>query len=72
MQDANPVCAFSGTWPSDSVFGARYPALSVDPVPGPGSQVPGTRNLEPGTSHLSSKNPHMGYAGYKMQDGRDK
>jgi len=48
MQDANPVCAFSGTWPSDSVFGARYPALSVDPVrvPGPRCQYP-----EPGTWH---------------------
>jgi len=45
MQDAYPVCAFSGTWPSGSVFGARYPALGVNPVPGSGFQVPGTRDL---------------------------
>jgi len=27
-----------------SVFGARYPTLGVDSVPGIGSQVPGTRD----------------------------
>jgi hypothetical protein len=31
-------------WPG-SVFGARCPALGVDSVPGPGSQVPGTRDV---------------------------
>jgi len=32
-----------------SVFGARYPALGVDPVPGPRCQIAGTRHLVPGT-----------------------
>jgi len=39
--DAYPVCAVF-RWPG-SVFGARYPALGIDPVPGTGSQVPGAR-----------------------------
>ena len=43
-----------------SVFGARYPALCVDPVLGPRCQV--LRKLELGTWHLPSKNPHVGHA----------
>jgi len=34
-----------------SAFGARYPALGVDPVPGPGS--PGAGYPGPGTRYLA-------------------
>jgi len=58
------VCAFSNNRFSGSVFGARCPALGVDPVPvsGPRCQVAGTRYPVPGTWHLSSKNLHTEYA----------
>jgi len=51
MQDMNPMDAFSSNRSSDSVFGARCPALGVDSVPGIRSQVPGPGiwNPVPGT-----------------------
>jgi hypothetical protein len=42
LQDAEPVGAFSVTRSPGSVFGARYSALGVNPVPGPRCWVPGT------------------------------
>jgi hypothetical protein len=70
MQDAYPMCAFSGGRARSSVLGVR-PSASDQlryRVPGPRCQIAGTRYLVPGTWYLSSKNPDTGYAGYRMQD----
>ena len=48
---------------------ARSSVLGVDPVPGIRSQVPRTRDLAPDTwqnAWLTLRNPHTGYAGYRM------
>jgi hypothetical protein len=66
MQDANPVCAFSGGRARSSVLGVRSSASDRLRCRVPGrSQVPGPRHLEPGTGYLSSKNAH---GVCKMQD----
>jgi hypothetical protein len=48
IQDADPVCAFSGGQVRSSVLGVRSSALIRDRVPGPRCQVPRTWNPVPG------------------------
>jgi len=58
MQDANPVCAFSGGRARSSVLGVRPSALIRYRVSGTRYQVAGIRHLVPGTPvpfpHLKS------------------
>jgi hypothetical protein len=69
-----------GRVPRPSRGRARSSVLGIRPsasdrlrcrVPGPRCQIAGTRYRVPGTWHLPSKNPHTGYARYRMQDGSD-
>jgi hypothetical protein len=76
MQDADPVGAFSGGRARSSVLSVRPSASDWlrCRVPGPRCQIAGTRYLVPGTGHQAecpshaSKNPHTGYARYRMHD----
>jgi hypothetical protein len=64
MQDANPVCAFSGGQARSSVLGVRPSALIRDRVPGPRCQVPGTWNPVSGACFRKTRTPGMQDAGW--------
>jgi len=67
MQDANPVCAFSGGRARSSVLGVRSSASDRlrCRVPGPRCLVPDTWNPVPGTCLRKTR---TGYARCRIQD----
>jgi len=67
IQDAHPVCAFSNNRFPGSVFGARYPALGIDPVRVPGVRYRLPRYLirsDAGDRARLLGNTSMGFASY--------